>query len=675
MEILAPCGSPRHIIPAVYCGADAVYLGARALSARAGAENFTKPELREAVELCHTHGVRVYQTVNTLLRDGELDLLRQVFEDAAEARVDALIIQDWGVARLARECLPDMELHGSTQTSIHTPAGIRLAGRLGFSRVVLARELTAGQIKEIADSAPLGVEVFVHGALCVSVSGQCLMSAMLGGRSGNRGQCAQPCRLDFQARGGNHALSLKDMSLVQRVAELRGAGATALKIEGRMKRPEYVAAAVTAVRAALDGGEPDMASLEAVFSRSGFTCGCFTGDMRDMGGTRRREDVLAAKPVLSELERLYKAPVKRIVTDMSVSVTEGLPVSLTASAAGMSVTVRGEASARAINQPLTSELLSRQLSKLGGTQYEPGALSADIAPGLALPVSAINELRRRAVIAMDAERLCANTPVRRPPEPFPALPDGRAGGGMPRLRAECRTAEQWLRVREQVWQGTLPLGELSGQAEALSGDADRLLISPPRFLAGEEQRVRLALEALYGMGYRRLLCQNAGHVELGRELGYILHGGFGLNVTNSFSALELEAMGLCDLTLSPELKLSQGVRSSLALGRVAYGRLPLMLLARCPARGGRPTGGCPDCGPLTDRLGKAFPLRCDGNAVELLNADTLWMADRLPELAGLDFIALLFDREKEPERIVRAHLDGGAPPEGYTRGLLYRGVT
>lgn len=678
MEILAPCGSPRHIAPAVHCGANAVYLGARALSARAGAENFTREQLREATDYCHAHGVRVYQTVNTLLRDDETELLYQVLEEACQARVDALIVQDWGVARLVRTCLPGMELHASTQTSIHTPGGLAFAQEAGFSRVVLARELSAGQIRRLADATTLGIEVFVHGALCVSVSGQCLLSAMLGGRSGNRGQCAQPCRLDFAAGERRHALSLKDLSLVEQVERLRDAGATALKIEGRMKRPEYVAAAVHAVKAALDGEPPDMRALESVFSRSGFTDGYFAGHMKDMGGIRRKEDVEAAAGVLPSLERLYKAPCKRCALECRVTLRRGAQTLLTATDGVRTVSVAGAVPQEAEKHATGDEALRRQLSKLGGTQYELAGLTAEIDPGLMLPAAEINELRRSMVAAMDAAIQESHTPPPRSLSRFPELHAAPADApGEPKLRVHCRTFDQWLAVRDSVWQGVLPHRELLAHADAAQADAKRLLAAPPRFMGGEEDSVADALARLRTAGFHGLLCQNAGHLTVGRDAGCTLHGGFGLNVCNSHAARELEEFGLADLTLSPELKLSRRISTRLPVGVVAYGRLPLMLLARCPHRDGPPAGdACRVCAPLTDRMGKRFPLRCDGPATELLNPDILWMADRLSALAGFAFADLLLDRDSDPAAVVRAYTDGGDPPGdcAYTRGLLYRGV-
>ena len=254
-EILAPAGSFDSLIAAVQCGADAVYLGGKGMNARRSAGNFDAEELRRAVEYCHLRDVKVYQTINIVMFQHETDEAIDTIRQAAEAGVDAVLTQDLAIARMVRECAPSLPIHASTQMSIHNIEGVRLCEELGFSRAVLARELTAGEIAAICAATPLEIEVFVHGALCMSVSGQCYLSSMIGGRSGNRGLCAQPCRLPFSADGGGeYALSLKDLSLADRIGELTRMGVASLKIEGRMKRPEYVAAAVTAVRRAREGG-------------------------------------------------------------------------------------------------------------------------------------------------------------------------------------------------------------------------------------------------------------------------------------------------------------------------------------------------------------------------------------------------------------------------------------
>ncbi len=295
MEILAPAGNEQSLIAAVRSGADAVYLGTGAFNARRNADNFKDNSLAEAVNYCHGRGVKVYVTLNTLIRDEELPAFLDAAREVAEAGPDGVIVQDLAVVKVLKTICPDLPLVASTQMSVHNAAGVKALEDLGFSRVVLARELTLEEIRKIRSETRAELEVFIHGALCMSVSGMCYYSAMMGERSGNRGLCAQPCRLNSACNGRPYALSLKDMSFITRVRDLEAAGVCSVKIEGRMKRPEYVAAAVTAVRTALDGKEPDMATLQAVFSRSGFTDGYLTGKRNvspHRGGRRGLQDRL-----------------------------------------------------------------------------------------------------------------------------------------------------------------------------------------------------------------------------------------------------------------------------------------------------------------------------------------------------------------------------------------------
>jgi len=344
LEILAPCGSFETLIAAVRCGANAVYLGTKELNARRGAHNFTFEELKKAAEYCHERGVKVYVTVNTLVFDCEMKTAYETVKTAMQCGADGFIVQDLGLAKMIRQCFPEARLHASTQCSVTTPDGFKRLEALGFCRAVLPREMSLEEIKEIRKSTSMELEAFVHGALCMCVSGQCYLSAMLGSRSGNRGLCAQPCRLSFSADGsGSFDLSLKDLSLIEKIKEIEGAGVISLKIEGRMKRPEYVAAAVTACKKAINGEytAKDGELLKNIFSRSGFTDGYFTGKRQDMFGTRQKEDVTAAGGVLKELARLYDKETPLVPLDLKFICKNKKPLELTAATAEKSVTVTG----------------------------------------------------------------------------------------------------------------------------------------------------------------------------------------------------------------------------------------------------------------------------------------------------------------------------------------------
>lgn len=414
IEVLAPAGSPESLTAAVRAGADAVYLGGSAFSARAGAKNFDDGELKTAVEYCHARGVKVYLAVNTLLLQDELQKALDFISYACTLPVDALLVQDAGLIRLLQKCAPGLRLHASTQMSIHTPLGASALYEAGIKRVVLSRELSLREIAEIHESSPVELEAFVHGALCMSVSGQCYFSSVLGSRSGNRGLCAQPCRLPFSVTGGTgHDLSLKDLSMISRMDELSRAGIVSAKIEGRMKRPEYVAAAARACRLAADGEPvpPELVkNLGAVFSRSGFTTGYLDGKLgRDMFGVRSKEDVAGATgAVFAELHGLYNHEYQRIPVHFHLTVQKDQPVVLLAADNG-GRTARvslGETPQPAVSRPIDEERCAEQLKKTGGTPFYAERVTCKIGEGLSVPVSALNKLRRAALEKLEQMRMC-----------------------------------------------------------------------------------------------------------------------------------------------------------------------------------------------------------------------------------------------------------------------------
>ncbi len=395
IEILAPCGSLETLPAALNTGADAVYLGVTAFSARKNARNFTFDELKEAVKLCRLNGVKVHVTVNTLLFDDELPKLRKTAEMLEEIGVDAVIVQDLGAARIIRETAPSIQLHASTQMTVCSASGAEFCRKHGFSRVVLAREMSLKEIEQVTKNVDIETEVFVHGALCVCLSGQCLMSAMYGGRSGNRGLCAQPCRLDFGFGKRNNVLSLKDLSIIEKLPLLQEIGVTSAKIEGRMKRPEYVAAAVTACRDVLNGNKPDMDALKAVFSRSGFTSSYFNGSISDMQGIRTKEDVTAAKDALNSLKKLYEKPMKRHIVNIKLKAEKDKPVCAEVNCGKINFTYNsGITPEKAINKSVSAEEIEARLRKMGGTVFEAGEVSVLADEGIMLSAASINEIRR-----------------------------------------------------------------------------------------------------------------------------------------------------------------------------------------------------------------------------------------------------------------------------------------
>lgn len=679
MEILAPAGGPEQLTAAVRAGADAVYLGLDSFNARRAAANFTAQSLPEVVGYCRARGVRVYVALNILLLDSELDAAAALIRQIANGGADALIVQDLAAAALARQICPELPLHASTQMSVHNAAGVQMLERLGFARVILARELSAAEIAQIHEQSPLELELFVHGALCMSVSGQCLMSAMLGGRSGNRGLCAQPCRLAYVAGGREHALSLKDLSLIPHIGELPALGVRSLKIEGRMKRPEYVAAAVHACRTALAGCAPDMNALRAVFSRSGFTDGYYAAKRTpDMFGYRTKEDVLSAKPVLGELAELYRRERPRVGLVMRFTATDGVPCSLEANDGAHSVRVQGPVPEHAQSRAMDRPYVAQSLQKCGDTPFFLDRLDTRIDDGLFLPVSALNRLRVQALEALTALR--ARPPARAcrplPPADYPLSDPNRR----PTLRVSLAKLDQLTPALQAAAERILlPLGAVPADAAWLHALGDKLVVRVPDLIFGDPRPVAEQLRRLRAAGLTRAHTGGIGSILLAQQAGMAVSGGSGLNITNTRSLDAYRSLGIVEADLSVELTLAQAraVAPVVPRGVTAYGHLPLMSFRACPMRGASGCGDCTGETAIRDRKGVDFPLRCEGRQYSrLYNALPVYMGDRLDQLRGLEYYTLSFTVEPPAlcDRILAAFQAGSAPDFPYTRGLFYRGV-
>ena len=665
MEVLAPVGGREQLTAAVFSGADAVYLGTGNFNARRRADNFGGGSLKEAVAWCHGRGVRVHVTVNTLVRDRELPALFDTVKEVAEAGADAVILQDLAAAALFRDHVPALPRHASTQMSVHSVQGALLARELGFSRVILARELSLEEIRRIREAVDVELEVFVHGALCMGFSGQCLLSAMLGERSGNRGYCAQPCRLDFRAGERDHALSLKDACLIPHIRELEEAGVSSLKIEGRLRRPEYVAAAVDACRKALAGEAPDLDRLERVFSRSGFTDGYLTGrrDLR-MFGRRTEEDKSDSAGVLGELSGLYRRELSRVPVDMALTLRPGEPVRLTVSDGEREVSAEGEAP-----EPVRSAApdFAAQLGRTGGTPFYLRSLKEDAEPGW---TARLNPLRREALARLLAAREAAEP---WPLEGAPELPGPRKKSSQPKLRLRFETKEQFFELPEAEAY-YLPVEALD--AETVEALGEKLIAELPRLLfPGAEAAMAERLRALHAFGLRTVCAGNPGTLRLARELGFRVSGGFDLNILNGRALREWAALGAAEALLSPELYLpaADSLGEGIPRGVVAYGHLPLMLFRCCPMQGEAGCGSCPGRRFLRDRQGAEFPVLCHGKRYStLLNPVPLYVGDR--DLRAVDFTVAYFTLEEREEcRRIAALLSESAPFKGErTLGPYFR---
>lgn len=660
-EILAPAGSMESLIAAVRCGANAVYLGTKGINARRGATNFTFEELKQAVEYCHARDVKIYLALNILISDSERELAYKTVEAGLSLGVDAFIIQDLGLAKIIHSHFPTARMHASTQCSVNSPEGFKALEKMGFVRAVLPREMSLDEIKEIRQATDMELEMFVHGALCMCVSGQCYLSAMLGGRSGNRGLCAQPCRLGFSADASRSCdLSLKDLSLIKSINEIAQAGVVSLKIEGRMKRPEYVAAAVTSCKKAIDGeySASDENTLKSVFSRTGFTDGYFTGERKDMFGTRQKEDVVAAKDVLKELSHLYDNENPLVPIDIEFICKENRKAELTATALGKTVTVTGTVPEKAINKPITKESVETRLAKFGNTQFYLNNITIDLDDGLILPASVINSMRREAVEMLDKVEI----------QPFTQMPykaeKYKEKDCTPYYTARFLNPDSipdkhpFKRIFIPIW----------------SSDEDfvdnRAGVEIPRGLFGMEEKLTKRLEHLKKIGVRKALCSNLGAYSLAQKMGFEVYGDFGLNIFNSESAQLFNSP-----ILSFEATLEQTNRiGAKDTGIIGYGYLPLMLTRNCPIKNHL---GCSRCtGKLTDRKGFEFKVKCSPYpCVEVLNPVPVYMGDRQKEIKT-DFIHFYFTDESknQVEQIINLFKTGGQFDGKYTRGLTYRGV-
>ena len=688
LELLAPAGSMESVTAAVQNGADAVYLGYGDFNARRNAKNFTHEEAAAAVSYCHLRGAKVFLTLNTLLTDRELPGAARVAEEINEMGVDAVIVQDLGVARMLRQVAPDLHLHGSTQMTVHSLDGVKQCADLGMTRAVLSRELSRDQIEYICANAPIEIETFVHGALCMCYSGQCYLSSLIGGRSGNRGLCAQPCRMKYGwgSRADEYPLSLKDMSLASHLGELEQMGVACLKIEGRMKRPEYVAI-VTGVyaRALREKREPtaeEMAQLEAAFSRQGFTQGYFLDRKGpEMFGTRQEEQ--APVELYAQARSTYESGENRKEpVYLYAMIRAGEPAQVAAEdAQGRMARVEGPVPEAAVNVPLTREKVEGQLSRTGGTPFTCEKLTVRVEEGLSLPLSALNALRRQVLDQLGQARA--------------ALPERRRGEYHPGVRYENPREAPALTVSvrsgEQVTQELLALRPARLYLPCDEGvacpDVVRRCLEPvallPRVCWDRElPQLLRELETLKGLGVREAMAGTLDGVRRAVELGFLTRGDFGLGVYNSQTLKELKKLGLKSATASFELKLAQirDLSKAIPLEAIVYGHLPLMLTENCIVHNHTGQHSCGGGQRLVDRKGETFPVvKAWGCRNEILNGKTLFLADKAGDYQrlGLETVRLMFTTEK-PEECVRVleryQGRGRYKPGDLTRGLYYRDV-
>ena len=664
-ELLCPAGDMECLVAAVAAGADAVYVGAKKFGARAYAKNFDLSEIDRASSYCHLHGVKLYVTLNTALTTSELSEALTLARELYSLGVDALIVADLGLIRELRRACPELELHASTQLSVHNSLGADVAYGLGCTRVVLARELSREDISAVVASSRAECEVFLHGALCVSHSGQCLFSSLVGGRSGNRGECAQPCRLNYN--GDKYPLSLKDLCLAEHIPELIELGVASLKIEGRMKSPDYVYTVASVYRRLLDEHRrPTHAELDLLaraFSRSGFTDGYFTGRTeRGMSGIRRADDISATR----NMERMSFTP-RRVAVRAEARIVAGEPSSLTLTLGELSVTAYGEIPEPARSAPLDGADVCSRLCKMGNTFLSLAAddISLELGEGLNISPSALNALRRSAVAMLE----CRGRDTRyssKPPYVLSTL--GRTeqtGVGTSALFLDPTVLSKL--AREELTGVDVSIVPLFSEYPPLANG----VYIPPVVMEHELREVRERLAYARECGIRYALVGNIGHIPLVREAGLSPIGDFRLNVCNSYARAALCELGIDDVMLSAEL--GEGAVRSIGGRAVVYGRIPLMLTERCF---GRELHGCERCGsvPLVDRRGESFPvLREWKHRCLVLNSRVTYMADRLDKLTSRGSVAehMIFSTESagEAARILRAYASGEPARNGEYRRM------
>ena len=702
-ELLAPAGGQEALVAAVQSGADAVYMGFGAFNARRNARNFSDEEFRAAVSYCHLRGVKVYLTLNTLVTDRELPLLAEEARVASACGVDAILVQDWGVLDTLRALIPDVPLHASTQMSLHTLSGVKESARLGMTRAVLARELSREEIAEICEKSPIEIETFVHGALCMCYSGQCEMSAVIGRRSGNRGACAQPCRLPygFSGKANAHPLSLKDACLAPFVPEMMDMGVACLKIEGRMKRPEYVAA-VTEIYARLlrehrAPTKDEQKKLALAFSRDGFTEGYYRGARgRGMFGTRP-ENAKWPEDWFGELRARYEKEDQRLVPlTFDCTIRAGEAMRLRAGDAdGHTVTVTGSVPEAARNRALTAEEVEVRLKKTGGTAFSVFSCVVSLDDGLAVSAGALNALRREALSQMETLRT--------------AVPERRAFGFAPGKAVKNSAEKPLLTVSlhrlAQLSEELIALAparvylpiELLPQLDLAPyrGRTEFFALLPRIYRTQDEPILRALLEDGVKKGVTGVSIANLGHLSLVRGLGVTLHGDWALNVYNSAALSFWKKEGLASACASFELRDAQlrDLQKALPCEAIVYGRLPLMITENClnANESGcryfkeRPVsvpadGACASAPELTDRRGEHFPvLRAWGCRSEIENGKILYLADKARDWQslGLRYACLRFTTESPEDcvQMLRAYQgEAVGAPENITRGLFYRGA-
>lgn len=693
LELLSPAGSPEAVIAAVQNGADAVYMGLGIFNARRGAKNFDEEEFEKAVRYCRVRDCKVYVTMNTLVGDREMENAAELARRVSDLGASAILVQDLGLLSVLRSAVPDIPLHASTQMSIHNLAGVEAAAEMGLTRAVLARELSLEQIKFITKHSPIETEIFVHGALCFCHSGQCYMSSLIGRRSGNRGMCAQPCRMEYTMPGrmaDSHPLSLKDNCLVERLKEIEDAGVACVKIEGRMKRPEY-SGLVTGIYSKIikEKREPtpdELTMLTDAFSRDGFTQGYFDGDKKDMFGVKTDNDRVAEKLFAGVRKEYIDREERRVPVKFVMDAKIGKPVQAIAEDNnGHKVYATAKAAEKGISQTTSADTANKQFYKTGGTPYICVDAMSRIEQGAFLPLATVNELRRKLLQSLSEARA---VPPERRSLPMPEKPKGISPIEDPVTIYQVRTAAQLSPELsdlkpELLYVPVEVLHESMTPVKPFIENGTTVAAVLPRVITDDQvMTVFNMLRDLKEQGVEQTLVGNIGHVKLARKAHMKIRADFGMNVFNSYTMDMVRQMDFVSATASFELRMAQvrDMAKSIDTELIVYGRLPLMVSDQCIISRSEGRCTCQNPSQLSDRMGSVFPVvREFEHRNVIYNSKKLYLADKRDDIygAGLWGIRLMFTTEgaKECVEVARSFKgEGDYRPNDLTRGLYYRGV-
>lgn len=692
LEILSPAGSFEALKAAIDSGADAVYFGGKALSARKNAVNLSNEEIIEAVRYAHLRSAKLYAAVNTLVFDTELKQAFDFIKFCYTSGVDGIIVQDLGIAHMVKKYFPDLRMHASTQMTIHNLQGAREAQKLGFSRVVLSRELSLKEISYIAQNCDIELEVFVHGALCMSYSGQCLFSSFLGGRSGNRGACAQPCRLNYTLldENGNmlsekdkYLLSLKDLCLVEYISELKNAGVTSLKIEGRMKGEAYVSA-VTGIynkyRSGTKVSEDDKNLLQNIFSRDGFTQGHFkNAHGREMLSYEKNHDNIFASATDDVIDkaRAFANNLRKIYIDAKFIMKKGEPAYFEAVYNGKTFSALGDTVAEpASSMPVDKDRIDKQLRKLGSTNFEYNSLYIDAGDGLYVPVKEINNIRRKLIEEIEAYIVSSGRQYNREDFLLPKFSNKEAA-------TQAYTASVLTRAQADACYD-LGFSKIYIPYSLYKQDKSRYDMEPDVYCVKLPPVNHDSKNNDFSFINVNSVCiTNIGQIGMVSP-DLTKYADYRLNVYNSLSFKKLSQLGFDAVCLSPELTLSQ-MKNLCRINKsevLVYGRVALMTVKNCLVKSSLNKCGCKDgeIYYLRDRKNICFPTRCiKGECVNIIyNSAPIYMADRMNEVSKIKPHLLRFDftteTPQEISRILNDYEKGKKSNNFFTRGHFYNGV-